>query len=161
MSTYFPIYIDQMTYLKNNPIVVSGFVIIFTLPRQLNQDENFAVVMGYDLSNLNFIPCKLKIRLYYQSNNTEIPSISWFLNMKNYQIIFEDLHTYLTNNQYRLEIYGLKTPSTIDQSVISLIYLRTFDNIYTVQNINSSTAIYPKLTSKVNSLITMRTYFNT
>jgi len=38
VSSYFPIYIEQMTYLKNNPIVVSGFNIIFTLPRQLNND---------------------------------------------------------------------------------------------------------------------------
>lgn len=59
-----------MTYLKNNPIVVSGFNIIFTLPRQLNKDEAFAIVMGNDLSNLNNIPSKLKIRLYYHSNNT-------------------------------------------------------------------------------------------
>lgn len=29
VSTYFPIYIDQVTYFKNNPIVVSGFFINF------------------------------------------------------------------------------------------------------------------------------------
>jgi hypothetical protein len=38
VSTSFPIYIDQLTYLKNNPIVVSGFKIIFTLPRKINRD---------------------------------------------------------------------------------------------------------------------------
>lgn len=38
VSSYFPIYIEQMTYLKNNPIVVSGFNIIFSLPRKLNRD---------------------------------------------------------------------------------------------------------------------------
>lgn len=70
VSSYFPIYIEQMTYFKNNPIVVSGFNIIFTLPRQLNKDEVFAIVMGNDLSNLNNIPSKLKIRLYYHNNNT-------------------------------------------------------------------------------------------
>lgn len=70
VSSYFPIYIEQMTYLKNNPIVVSGFNIIFTLPRQLNKDEVFAIVMGNDLSNLNSVPSKLKIRLYHHSNNT-------------------------------------------------------------------------------------------
>lgn len=59
-----------MTYLKNNPIVVSGFNIIFSLPRKINQDEVFAIVMSNDLSNLNSVPCKLKIRLYYHTNNT-------------------------------------------------------------------------------------------
>jgi hypothetical protein len=29
VSTYFPIYIDQVTYFKNNPIVMSGFFINF------------------------------------------------------------------------------------------------------------------------------------
>lgn len=91
-----------MTYLKNNPIVVSGFKIIFTLPRQLNKDEAFAIVMGNDLSNLNYVTSKLKIRLYYHVNNTEIPNVRWFLNTKNYQIIFEDLHSFLNNNKYRL-----------------------------------------------------------
>ncbi len=70
VSSYFPIYIEQMTYLKNNPIVVSGFKIIFTLPRQLNKDEAFAIVMGNDLSNLNFVTSRIKIRLYYHTNNT-------------------------------------------------------------------------------------------
>ncbi len=88
VSSYFPIYIEQMTYLKNNPIVVSGFSILFTLPRQLNNDELFAIVMGNDLSNLNYVPSKIKIRLYYHLNNTEIMNVKWFLNTKNYQILF-------------------------------------------------------------------------
>ncbi len=70
VSSYFPVYIEQMTYLKNNPIVVSGFSIIFTLPRQLNKDEVFTIVMSNDLSNLNNVPSKLKIRLYFHGNNT-------------------------------------------------------------------------------------------
>lgn len=48
--------------------------------------------MSNDLSNLNNIPCKLKIRLFYNDNNTEIENARWFLNTKNYQIVFEDLH---------------------------------------------------------------------
>ncbi len=44
---------------------------------------------------------------------------------------------------------------------MSLIYLRIFDNTYTVQNTADSTALYPSLVDKVNSLITLRPYFNT
>lgn len=91
-----------MTYLKNNPIVLSGFNIIFTLPRQLNQDEVFVMVMGNDLSNLNSIPCKLKIKLFYHNTDVEIPNVRWFLNTKNYQIIFEGLHNVLTAQKFRL-----------------------------------------------------------
>ena len=55
----------------------------------------------------------------------------------------------------------MKTPSTIDQNIISLIYLRTFDNSYTVQNTPQYTAVYPSLVDKINSLITLKSYFNT
>lgn len=58
--------------------------------------------MGNDLSNLNFVTAKLKIRLYYHVNNTEIPNVRWFLNTKNYQLIFEGLHSSLGPYKYRL-----------------------------------------------------------
>lgn len=45
--------------------------------------------------------------------------------------------------------------------MISLIYLRIYDNTYTSTNTPSSTASFPSLTSKVDSLITLQTYFNT
>ncbi len=54
------------------------------------------------MSNLNSVPSKLKIRLYYHLNNTEIPNVRWFLNTKNYQIQFEGLYQYLDALKYRL-----------------------------------------------------------
>ena len=139
--------------------MVSSFTIKFELPRQLNEDESFAIVMSKDLSNLNTIPSKMSIYLY-DSSNTLIPTV-WELNLKNYQIIFEGLTNVLTSDTYTLEIHGLKTPSTIDQDLISIIYLRNFDNSYTVSNNEESTAVFPTLADKVNSLITMQPSFNT
>ena len=159
VSQEFPVFITEVSYSKNNPIVVSSFTIKFELPRQLNEDESFAIVMSKDLSNLNTIPSKLSLFLY-DSSDTIIPTV-WSLNLKNYQIIFEGLTDILISDTYKLEIHGLKTPSTIDQDLISIIYLRNFDNSYTVSNNEESTAVFPTLSDKVNSLITMQPFFNT
>ena len=127
-----PVFISEIQYSKNNPIVVSSFTIKFQLPRQLNNDESFAIVMSPDLSNLNQISSKLSIYLYDVSS-TLIPTV-WDLNLQNYQIIFEGLTNVLTGANYTLEIHGIKTPSTMDQDLISVIYLRKFDNSYTISN---------------------------
>lgn len=58
-------------------------------------------------------------------------------------------------------MYGIITPSTVTQSMIGVIYLRIYDNTYTCSNTVASTALFPSLTSKINSLITLQTYFNT
>ena len=95
-----PIFISEVKYSKNNPIVVTSFTINFQLPRQLNNDESFAILMSKDLSNLNTIPSKLSVYLY-NSANTLIPTV-WSLNLKNNQIIFEGLTQTLTNASYSL-----------------------------------------------------------
>lgn len=79
----------------------------------------------------------------------------------NSQIIFEGLQTVLAATSYSLEFYGIQTPSTVGSDMISLIYLRIYDNTYTSTNTPSSTASFPSLTSKVDSLISLQTYFNT
>lgn len=159
VSQFDPIYINEVKYSKNNPIVYSSFRIKFQLPRQLNADEVFVIVMSKDLSNLNTIYSKLNIILY-DSTNTVIPA-TWYLNLKNYQIVFEGLTNILTANNYTIEIYGLKTPSTIEQDLISIIYLRNYDASYTVYNNEASTTAFPQLADKINSLITMTPFFNT
>lgn len=58
-------------------------------------------------------------------------------------------------------MYGIITPSTITQSTIGIIYLRIYDNTYSKSNTLTSTATFPTLVSKINSLITLQTYFNT
>jgi len=58
-------------------------------------------------------------------------------------------------------MYGIITPSTVTQDMIGIIYLRIYDNTYSKSNIATSTATFPSLVSKVNSLITLQTYFNT
>ena len=43
--------------------MTSSLFINFTLPRNLNNDESFALVMGTDFTNLNNLPSKIRIRL--------------------------------------------------------------------------------------------------
>lgn len=64
----------------------SSFSIKFQLPRQLNDDEVFALVMSKDLSNLNTIYSKLNVILY-DGAEVQVP-IVWSLNLRNYQILF-------------------------------------------------------------------------
>lgn len=64
----------------------SSFSIKFQLPRQLNDDEVFALVMSKDLSNLNTIYSKLNVMLY-DGAEVQVP-IVWSLNLRNYQILF-------------------------------------------------------------------------
>ena len=47
----------------NNPVVTSELYINFTLPRPLNADESFSLVMSKDFTNLNNLPSKIRIRL--------------------------------------------------------------------------------------------------
>lgn len=156
----FPIYITQANFAINNPVVPSSLFLNFTLPRPLNNDESFALILSKDFINLNNIPCKLHIRLMQADGLTEIPT-QWILKYINSQIIFEGLKSVLAATSYSLEMYGVITPSTITQNTIGIIYLRIYDNTYSKSNTAASTAVFPTLVSKINSLITLQTYFNT
>ena len=91
---------------------------------------------------------------------TEIPT-SWVMKSINSQIIFENLQSVLMATNYSLELYGILSPSTVTQDMIGIIYLRIYDNTYAKSNTAASTALFPSLVSKVDSLITLQTYFNT
>jgi len=76
----------------------------------------------------------MRIKLFRLDTNAEIQNLRWFINSKNYQIVFQDLHSDLGPLQYRMEIYGILTPSSISTDTISLIFMRVYDSTYTVQN---------------------------
>jgi hypothetical protein len=116
--------------------------------------------MSKDFTNLNSIPCKIRIQLLEADGITVIPT-QWILKYANSIIIFQGLQTTLGASSYSLQMYGINTPSTITQDMIGIIYLRSYDNTQTKSNTLASTAVFPSLTSKVNSLITLQTYFNT
>ena len=118
------------------------------------------MVLSNDFLSLNNKPSKLKIRLMQAGGLIEVPT-TWVMKTINSQIIFENLQPVLLAATYSLELYGIQSPSTITQDMIKLISLRIYDNTYTKTNTASSTAVFPSLSSKVDSLITLQTYFNT
>lgn len=156
----FPIYITEVDFTFNNPVVSSSLILKFTLPRNLYPDESFALIMSKDFTNLNSIPCKIRIQLLQADGVTVIPT-QWILKYANSLIIFQGLQSALGASSYSLQMYGINTPSTVTQDMIGIIYLRNYDNTQTKSNTVASTAVFPSLTSKVNSLITLQTYFNT
>jgi hypothetical protein len=83
----FPIYITQVNFGKNNPIVPSSLFLNFTLPRPLNADEAFALVLSKDFNTLNNVPAKMKLRLMQADGVTQIMA-TWVLKSINSQIIF-------------------------------------------------------------------------
>jgi len=83
----FPIYITEVDFTFNNPVVSSTLILKFTLPRNLYNDESFALVMSKDFTNLNSIPCKIRIRLLQADGITVIP-VQWILKYANSLIIF-------------------------------------------------------------------------
>ena len=85
----------------------------------------------------------------------------WSLNLKYYQILFEGLQEELNAGNFTVQIYGIITPSSIEQDLLSIIYLRNYDLSYTAFNNEQSTQQFPTLADKVNSQIIMQPYFNT
>lgn len=83
----FPIEITQVNFKYNNPVIFSELSLNFTLPRALNQDEAFALVLNKDFITLNKVPSKIRIRLMQSGGLTEIVT-SWVMKPINSQIIF-------------------------------------------------------------------------
>lgn len=83
----FPIEITQFNFDKSNPVVPSVLYLNFTLPRMLNSDEAFALVLNPDFVTLNNIPSKINIRLLMADGITVVPT-TWILKSISSQIIF-------------------------------------------------------------------------
>lgn len=151
--------INQITYQYNNPIVKSSMFISFTLPRSLYLDETFVMIMGKDLSDSNTLVQKLNIILTDSANNT-IDTIQ-ALSSTSYKLTFTVTNPALIlAGNYTLYIYGLQIPSSNTNDIFYIIYQRNFDNLYTLANTGSTTAPFPSLSNRINSLITMDSIFN-
>jgi hypothetical protein len=83
----FPIEITQFNFAKTNPVVPSTLYVNFTLPRTLNADEAFALVLNKDFITPNSIPSKMNIRLLMADGVTLVPT-TWVLKSINSQIVF-------------------------------------------------------------------------
>lgn len=159
VSNPLTISINQITYQYNNPIVKSSMFISFTLPRSLYLDETFVMIMGKDLSDSNTLVQKLNIILT-DGTNTTIDTIQ-SLSSTSYKLTFTVTNPALiVAGNYILYIYGLQIPSSNTNDIFYIIYQRNFDNLYTLSNTGSTTAPFPSLSNRINSLITMESIMN-
>lgn len=134
--------------------------VLFTLPRSLYLDETFLMIMGKDLSDANTFISKIHIVLADQTGSVieTIQSLSTI----SYEISFTVTNpSLIVAGSYTLKIYGLQIPSSNTNDIFYIVYKRNFDGLYALANDQSTTAPFPTVTSRINSLITVETLFNT
>lgn len=130
----------------------------FYLPRVLYQDEQFAFVIGQDLSDVNTEPARLNIIITRSDGIILYPLFS--IDNVNYLIIFTfpDPSLFIVGS-YVMTIYGICTPASQSNGAFNMIYRRTYDYTYTI--VNSANVIFPSLNSLTTSNISITSYFNT
>ncbi len=150
--------LNQIMYSYLNPLSYSTMTIQFSLPRMLYQDEQFAFVIGQDLSDVNTEPARLNIVITRDDGLVLYPLFT--IDNVNYLIIFSFTDpTQLTASSYVMTIYGICTPASQSNGAFNMIYRRTYDFTYTI--VNSADVIFPSFNSLTTSNIFITSYYNT
>jgi hypothetical protein len=124
----------------------------------LYKDEQFAFVIGQDLSDVNTEVARLNIIITMQNGTVLYPLFS--IDNVNYLIVFSFPGALqLSAGSYVMTIYGVCTPASQANGAFNMIYRRTYDYTYTI--VNSANVIFPTLDSLITSNITISSYFNT
>lgn len=160
MTTISPvsqISLTQIMYAYLNPLSYNTMTIQFYLPRMLYQDEQFAFVIGQDLSDVNTENARLNIVITRQDGVVLFPLFS--IDNVNYLIVFSFTDpSQLTASNYVMTIYGICTPASQANGAFNMIYRRVYDYTYTI--VNSANVIFPSFNALVTSNITLASYFN-
>lgn len=150
--------LTQILYSYNSPLSYNTMSIQFSLPRMLYKDEEFAFVIGQDLSDVNSEPARLNIIITRADGVVLYPLFS--IDNVNYLIIFSFTDpTQLTATSYVMTIYGICTPASQSNGAFNMIYRRVFDYTYTI--VNSANVIFPTFNPLITSNISIASYFNT
>lgn len=124
----------------------------------LYKDEQFAFVIGQDLSDVNTEVARLNIIITMQNGTILYPLFS--IDNVNYLIVFSFPGSLqLSAGSYVMTIYGICTPASQANGAFNMIYRRTYDFTYTI--VNSANVAFPSLNSPITSSITISSYFNT
>lgn len=130
----------------------------FYLPRLLYTDEEFAFVIGQDLSDVNTEVTRLHIIVTTQNGTVLYPI--YYIDNVNYLIVFEFSDpSVLTEGTYTMTIYGICTPVS-QSNTFNMIYRRKQDFSYTIQN-NYANVIFPTFETLKSSSISLESRFNT
>lgn len=151
--------LTEIMYAYLNPLSYNSMTIVFYLPRPLYTDEQFAFVIGQDLSDMNTEVLRLNIKVTRQDGTVLYPL--YYLDSVNYLIVFSFADpTQLTAGNYTMTINGICTPASQTNGAFNMIYRRLSDFTYTVVN-NYANVIFPTFQNLVTSNISMASYFNT
>lgn len=149
--------LSEILYTYLNPLSSNTMTISFYLPRPLYEDEQFAFVIGQDLSDVNTEVARLNIQITRSDGLILYPLYS--IDNINYLIIFSfSDSTLLTMGNYSMTIYGVLTPASQSNGAFNMIYRRTYDFTYTI--VNSANVIFPSFGSLVTSNISLASFFN-
>ena len=150
--------LTEIMYAYLNPLSYNTMTINFYLPRQLYKDEEFAFIIGEDLSDVNTEVSRLKIQIQRQDGTLLYPL--YYLDNVNYMIVFKFTDpTLAIESNYTMTIYGISTPVS-QLNAFNMIYRRTHDLAYTIVN-NYANVIFPEFGVLETSSISQVSYFNT
>lgn len=150
--------LTQIVYSYLNPLSSNTMTISFSLPRMLYLDEQFAFVIGQDLSDVNTEPARLNIIITRFDGVNLYPLFA--IDNVNYLIVFSFTDpTQLVAGSYTMTIYGICTPASQSNGAFNMIYRRTYDYTYTI--VNSASVIFPIFNTLTTSNISSTSYFNT
>lgn len=158
IASLYYINLNEIMYSYLSPLSYTTMQIKFYLPRMLYQDEQFAFVIGSDLSGVNTEPARLSIVITRSDGVQLYPLFS--IDNVNYLIVFSFTNaSLLVVGNYVMTIYGICTPTSQSSGAFNMIYRRIYDSAYTI--VNSADVIFPSLNSLVTSNISLASYFNT
>jgi hypothetical protein len=150
--------LTEIMYTYLNPLSSNTMTIKFYLPRPLYSDEQFAFVIGQDLSDVNTEVARLNIIVTRSDGVVLYPLYS--IDNINYLIVFAFADpAQLTAGDYSMTIYGALTPASQSNGAFNMIYRRTYDFTYTI--VNSATVAFPAFSALVTSNISVASLFNT
>ena len=149
--------LSQILYSYINPLSYNTMKIQFSLPRVLYEDQQFAFVIGQDLSDVNSENARLNIQILRDDGVILKPLFT--IDNVNYLIIFTFTDpSQLTASSYVMTIYGICTPASQANGAFNMIYRRTYDFTYTL--VNSADVSFPSFNNLVTSDISISSYFN-
>ena len=150
--------LTEILYAYLNPLSYNTMTINFYLPRPLYTDEEFAFIIGEDLSDVNTEVSRMRILITRQDGTVLYPL--YYLDSVNYMIVFKFTDpTLLIESNYTMVIYGISTPVS-QLNAFNMIYRRTHDFAYTIVN-NYANVIFPVFGVLETSSISLVSYYNT
>lgn len=149
--------LTEILYAYLNPLSYNTMTINFYLPRALYSDEEFAFVIGEDLSDVNTEVSRMRIQIVRQDGTVIYPL--YYLDSVNYMIVFKFADpSLLIESNYTMTIFGISTPVS-QLNAFNMIYRRTHDFAYTIVN-NYANVIFPEFGILETSAISLVSYYN-